>query len=145
VDGLQEDVESVTILTMEPDGTPMSAVHDRMPVFLTPDTAALWLEPSAKWGDMIGSVVKTSQMHAQSNLHLYEVSSLVSNVKNESKDCILSKKDYDARQLSNGIGRFFQKKPVQSDAAAQTPLTGKRRASPEPAGSAKVSKVIELD
>lgn len=154
----QEGIDSVSILTMEPDGTPMFEVHDRMPIFLTPETAALWLDPSAKWKDIIGTVVKASQVHAQSQLLIYEVSPLVSNIRNESPDCILSKKDFDARQLSKGIGRFFQKKNVTSggDTGAsdvsqlrmgseQTPQSAKRKASPEPEISAKVSKVIELD
>lgn len=138
-----EGVDSVTILTMEPDGTPMMNVHDRMPIFLTPESAALWLDPAAKWRDIIGSVVKASQAHAQSQLLIYEVSPLVSNIKNESSDCILPKKDYDARQLSKGIGRFFQKKSAAG--SEQTPVSEKRKASPEPEISAKVAKVIELD
>lgn len=136
----------------------MADVHDRMPIFLTPETAAMWLDPSAKWRDIIGTVVKTSQVHAQSQLHIYEVSPLVSNIKNESPDCVLPKKDYDARQLSRGIGRFFQKKAETSpgengikdakqlqSGSEQTPQAGKRKASSEPESSAKVSKVIELD
>jgi putative SOS response-associated peptidase YedK len=156
----QEVLESVTILTMEPDGTPMSAVHDRMPVFLTPETAALWLDASASWANIAGHIVQNSQVHAQSHLVMYEVSTFVSNVKNESPDCILPKKDYDARQLSKGIGRFLQKKSDASKGEAVSAatsqlhgqmrsekelLTGKRKCSAEPESTSKVSKVIELD
>lgn len=106
----EDALETVSILTMDPDGTPMTAVHDRMPVFLTPETASLWLEPSARWADILREVLQVSQAHAKSQLLLYEVSTLVSNIRNESPDCLLPKKEYDARQLSKGIGRFFQRK-----------------------------------
>jgi len=151
----QEEVDSVSILTMEPDGTPMMSVHDRMPVFLTPETAALWLDPSAKWKDIIGTVVKNSQLHAQTQLLMYEVSPLVSNIRNESADCIVPKKDFDAKQLSKGIGRFFQKKTdVQAGPLAEkqmptpsldTPTGLKRKGSPDLESIAKVTTVIELD
>mmetsp|Transcript_93858 Transcript_93858/g.176422 ORF Transcript_93858/g.176422 Transcript_93858/m.176422 type:complete len:363 (+) Transcript_93858:38-1126(+) len=114
----EEAQETVSILTMDPDGTPMTAVHDRMPVFLTPETAALWLEPSARWADILREVLQVSQAHAKSQLLLYEVSTLVSNIRNESPDCLLPKKDYDARQLSKGIGRFFQRKSGTSGGLA---------------------------
>jgi len=105
-----EPVDSVTILTMDPGCTPFSKVHDRMPVFLTPDTAALWLDQTKPFAEIIASVLKASKVHAASQLLLYEVSPLVSNIRNESPDCILPKKEYDAKQLSKGIGRFFKKK-----------------------------------
>lgn len=102
-------LESVTILTMESDGTPIAAIHDRTPVFLTPETAATWLDRSASFAKVIRPVLHSAQVHAK-QLLIYEVSPLVSNVKNESPDCILSKKEYDARQFSRGLGKFFTKK-----------------------------------
>lgn len=108
-----EAMETATVLTMEPDGTPMFEVHNRMPVFLTPESAALWLDHSQPFGKIVGTIVKASQMHAQKQLLLYEVSSLVSSVKNESPDCIVPKKEMDAKRFSSGLGRFFQQKPAK--------------------------------
>jgi putative SOS response-associated peptidase YedK len=162
--GGEDGTESVSILTMEPDGTPMIDVHDRMPVFLTPETAALWLDPKAKWDDIISGILKTSQAVASKHLLMYEVSPLVSNIRNESKDCILPKKDYNAHQLAKGIGRFFQKKSATAGGEGtskdarmgeETPF-GKRKAVFEPESSSKVFQqdhkvarliddVIELD
>lgn len=126
-----EPLESATILTMEPDGTPMFEVHDRMPVFLTPQTAALWLDHSAPFAKIVGTVVKASQQHAQQQLHLYEVSNLVSSVKNESPDCILPKKEMDAKKYSAGLGRFFQKSGDQSKSADSKP-GGAAKTAPAP-------------
>jgi|ERR1712007_154258 len=118
--------ETVTILTMDPDGTSMMDVHDRMPIFLTTNTAVLWLDHSRPFGKIIGTVVKNSQLHAQNDLLLYEVSPLVSNIRNESPDCILPKKEYDENKFSSGLGRFFKKAGrsgetvLQQDAMAQT-------------------------
>jgi len=111
-DEAREPLESVTILTMEPDGTPMLEVHNRMPVFLSPESAALWLDLSQPYSKIVGSIVKASQAHAQKQLLLYEVSNLVSSVKNESPDCIVPKKEVDAKRFSTGLGRFFQPKPA---------------------------------
>jgi len=104
-----EDLESTTILTMDPQNTPMEKVHDRMPVFLTPETAQLWLDASVSFKEVISKVLKTAHEHAKIQLLLYEVSPLVSNIKNDSPDCILPKKQYDSKKLSSGLGRFFKK------------------------------------
>lgn len=106
----KELLESVTILTMDPQHTAMEQVHDRMPVFLTPESALRWLDLRVPFTEVVGPVLKAAQAHAQSQLLLYEVSPLVSNIKNESPDCILPKKEYSAKQLTKGIGRFFKSK-----------------------------------
>lgn len=111
-------LESVTILTMDPQHTAMEEVHDRMPVFLTPSTALTWLDLRLPFTEIVRPVLKAAQAHAQSQLLLFEVSPLVSNIKNESPDCILPKKEYNAKQLSKGIGRFFKSK---TDEGAKRP------------------------
>ncbi|CAE7454443.1 pab1, partial [Symbiodinium necroappetens] len=73
-------------------------------------TAASWLDLQRPFKEIISNVLKVSQAHAQSELFLYEVSPLVSNIRNESPDCVLPKKKYDEKQLSKGIGRFFRPK-----------------------------------
>jgi len=129
MDGADRLLESVTILTMEPDGTPLSKVHDRMPVFLTPQTAALWLDCSQPFSNVVGTVLRTSQGHAQKQLTIFEVASLVSNVKNESPDCILPKKEFDAKQFAGGLGRFFNKAPLgKSLPEAKRPRTESAKA-----------------
>jgi len=132
-------LESATILTMDSAGTPMFKVHDRMPVFLTPATAALWLDPAKSFSEVVAPVLKASEAHAQ-GLFMYEVSPLVSSVKNESPDCILPKKEMDKRSLSGGLGRFFKKS--EAGASAGERRAGGRLRGPEP----KVARIeIEID
>jgi len=160
-----EPLESATILTMGSEGTPMFQVHDRMPVFLTPETAALWLNPAKQFSDIIQTVLKTSMEHAQ-ELYMYEVAPLVSNVKNESPDCILPKKEWDNKSLSGGLGRFFKKvdpaspnkvaapnnslKPASDSLKAPTSEvkglgTGsKRLACPSPGAEKRPTKVVRI-
>eukprot|EP00434_Breviolum_minutum_P010036 symbB.v1.2.008852.t1/scaffold553.1/size187910/13 len=73
-------------------------------------SALRWLDLRVPFTEVVGPVLKAAQAHAQSQLLLYEVSPLVSNIKNESPDCILPKKEYSAKQLTKGIGRFFKSK-----------------------------------
>merc|ERR1740129_2175633 len=113
-------LETVTIVTMDSEGTPVAQVHDRMPVFLSPSTAATWLDPAVSFGKVIGPVLRTAQEHARRELCMYEVSNLVSNVKNESPDCVLPKKEMDAKQFSNGLGKFFTKKAQPAAEAEPT-------------------------
>lgn len=136
-----EAVESVTILTMDPLGTPMEKIHNRMPVFLTPETAARWLDPCESFAKIVNDTLRASGEHAKKDLHMYEVSTLVSSMKNDSPDCVLPKKEIDSRQLANGIGRFFQKAAKQD--ATQAAAAEKRKADKadevRPAKAAKLS------
>mmetsp|Transcript_13535 Transcript_13535/g.32140 ORF Transcript_13535/g.32140 Transcript_13535/m.32140 type:complete len:328 (+) Transcript_13535:43-1026(+) len=140
-DEAEEALESVTLLTMDPQHTAMEKVHDRMPVFLTPETAASWLDLQRPFKEIISNVLKVSQAHAQSELFLYEVSPLVSNIRNESPDCVLPKKKYDEKQLSKGIGRFFRPK---TDAGE---FSGQKRSIDQDKDQVddKVAKVIRVD
>jgi len=133
-----EALLSMTVLTMDPMHTPMEVVHDRMPVFLTPQTAAIWLDPAARYADVVGRVLSEAKEHARAHLKLYEVSSLVSNVRSESPDCILSKKEYDEKQLAKGIGRFFKK--VEAKTECKTASTG---TSPAPERASLVDPLTE--
>lgn len=117
----RDPLETATIFTMAPDGTALESVHDRMPVFLTPETAALWLDPSKRFGDVLGPVLKNSSEHARSELLLYEVGPLVGSVRNDSPDCVLPRKEYEQRQLAKGLGRFFQKTTSPADKPAASP------------------------
>lgn len=119
----EQILESATILTMDSLCTPMEKIHDRMPVFLTPEMAATWLDSSKSFADIVGPVLKSAVELAKSDLHIYEVSSLVSNIRNESPECVLPKKSFDAQQLSKGLGRFFKRKAeeLENDAPRKAP------------------------
>jgi putative SOS response-associated peptidase YedK len=76
-------IESCTIITTEANEL-LQPIHDRMPVILSPDAYAQWLDPS------------TSVSHLQSLLHPYDsqemqgypVSALVNSPSNDNPDCI---------------------------------------------------------
>lgn len=140
-----ESLESATIITMEPDGTPMMAIHDRMPVFLTPETASRWLDASESYAAVIGDVIRESRLHAASQLTIYEVSTLVSNVRNDSPDCILPKKAHNEKQFCNGLGRFFKKAGGATPDSPGQPVNTKRSADAEAQLGEPLSKVICLD
>jgi len=140
-DEAEEALESVTLLTMDPQHTAMEKVHDRMPVFLTPETAASWLDLQRPFKEIISNVLKVSQAHAQSELFLYEVSPLVSNIRNESPDCLLPKKKYDEKQLSKGIGRFFKPKTDTGEFSGQKRSIDQDK---DPVDD-KLAKVIRVD
>jgi putative SOS response-associated peptidase YedK len=135
-----EALDSVTLVTMDSDGTPVARIHDRMPIFLTPDTAAMWLDPSVSYEQAIGPILRAARNHAKQQLLMYEVSNLVSNVKNESPDCVLPKKELDAKKLSQGLGKFFTKKaPAQGPPTMQAqepPPATKRKLDGEVASGA---------
>lgn len=118
---VEEPLETVTIVTMDSEGTPVAAVHDRMPMFLTAETAAAWLDPQASFAKIIAPTVAAAHAHAKEHLHMYEVPPLVSHLKNETPDCILPKKEYDAKQFSQGLGKFFAKKAALETTAAKGP------------------------
>ena len=67
-------VDACAILTTTPRGV-MPDVHDRMPVILTPDAQAKWLDPSSRYSDLLEPDADT--------LELVHVSTLVNSVKND--------------------------------------------------------------
>lgn len=139
-----EVLESTAILTMDPMGTPMERVHDRMPVFLNPETASMWLDPAKGFADVVAPVLKASTAHAREQLLLYEVSSLVSKIGNESPDCILPKKEYNSRQLAKGIGRFFKRKGEDATDVTEA-ASSQRAAKTAKTGEGALVAVIDLD
>jgi len=144
VEGEGENVlETATILTMESDGTPIFAIHDRTPVFLTPETAAMWLDSSRTYKQVISPVLRAAQTHANTLL-IYEVAPLVSNIRNESCDCILPKKDYDARKFSAGLGKFFSNKTpaIPGSEAPETKAPPPKRPPEAEVGGAPVAKMV---
>jgi putative SOS response-associated peptidase YedK len=68
------DVEAATILITKPVGVAAEA-HDRMPVILPHDRIAHWLDPDARYRDLLEPDTDA--------LELVPVSTLVNSVKNE--------------------------------------------------------------
>lgn len=75
-------------------------------MFLTPDTAAAWLDTSVGFSEVLPAVMKAS-VELAGQLHIYEVPPLVSNMRNDTPECLLPKKEYDSRQLSKGTGWVY--------------------------------------
>lgn len=73
-----KDVEAATILTTKPVGVAAEA-HDRMPVILPHDRIAQWLDPNARYRDLL-------EPHT-GDLELVPVSSRVNSVKNDDPAC----------------------------------------------------------
>ncbi|KAF4719698.1 hypothetical protein FOZ62_028311, partial [Perkinsus olseni] len=86
VDG---EPHSFTILTMDSAG-PVTKIHDRMPVMLTPECAAEWIDCSAASDSaLLHKVAETARHTATQSVTAYEVPLLANNVRNDSPDCLL--------------------------------------------------------
>ncbi|HTA94253.1 MAG TPA: SOS response-associated peptidase [Polyangiaceae bacterium] len=73
-----EFVDAATILTTTPRGV-AAEVHDRMPVILSPENHAKWLDPSARYLDLLEPDAAA--------LELVPVSTTVNSVKNDGPEC----------------------------------------------------------
>jgi putative SOS response-associated peptidase YedK len=73
-----ETVEAATILTTVPRGV-AAEVHDRMPVILPPESYAKWIDPAARYRDLLEPDADT--------LELVPVSTAVNSVKNDGPEC----------------------------------------------------------
>lgn len=76
-------VRSFTILTTEANPL-MRPIHDRMPVILTPETEALWLDPLSEDPARLSKVLVP---FAAEEMHFHEVSSIVNSWKVDSSAC----------------------------------------------------------
>ena len=76
-------VETCSILTTTPN-TVTSAVHDRMPVILDPDSYDLWLDPGMRHLAVACDLLKP--YHARL-MRCYPISSRVNNVVNDDAEC----------------------------------------------------------
>lgn len=80
-------VLSFTILTRDAIGH-LGSIHDRMPLFLDPDFADAWLDPSAdNVGDILDAAIDAAPEVA-ATLDDHVVSTAVGNVRNDSPDLI---------------------------------------------------------
>eukprot|EP01068_Selenidium_serpulae_P002977 Selendium_serpulae@DN2803_c0_g1_i1.p1 len=99
-----------TILTMDSSNTIVEDIHERQPVFLTPDTARLWLDCKRPFSAIKKEVMSGSVWAATQELYAYEVPSSVGSIKFDTIDCVSNLKDFKAKQFQQGLGRFFKRK-----------------------------------
>ncbi|PFH31469.1 hypothetical protein BESB_029040 [Besnoitia besnoiti] len=80
---------SATILTMESAGTPMSQIHHRMPVALSPEDAARWLDVAGnRFASIFGEILQHSSAIYKESLEYYPVTARMSNSRYEGPDCV---------------------------------------------------------
>jgi putative SOS response-associated peptidase YedK len=76
-------VETCSILTTTPNAV-TSAIHDRMPVILDPDSYDLWLDPGMKDKQEVSDLLKPYDARL---MRCYSVSSRINSVVNDDADC----------------------------------------------------------
>ena len=79
-----ETVKSCTIVTTRPNEF-MEPIHNRMPVILSSETEALWIDPLSEDPDILQPLLQPSPAEL---LESYEVSSFVNSARNEGPECI---------------------------------------------------------
>jgi putative SOS response-associated peptidase YedK len=80
--GGDEDIESCAIITTDPSET-VKPIHNRMPVILSPDNYAEWLDPKSS-----ERILKSLMGPYPAKMIVYPVSTLVNKPTNDSVDCI---------------------------------------------------------
>ena len=76
-------IKSCSILTTTPNAV-TSAVHDRMPVILDPDSYDLWLDPGMKDATVVSEVLKPFDARL---MRCYPVSTPSYTVRNDDEEC----------------------------------------------------------
>ena len=76
-------LKSCTILTTTPNAV-TSAVHDRMPVILTPDVYDLSLDPGMKNVEGVSGLLKPYDAHL---MRCYPISNRINYVANDDEEC----------------------------------------------------------
>lgn len=76
-------LETCSILTTTPNAV-TSAVHDRMPVILDPDTYDLWLDPGMT---NVAAASEHLKPYDARTMRCYPVSTRVNHVANDDKEC----------------------------------------------------------
>ena len=80
-----ETVKSCTILTTKPNEF-MEPIHNRMPVILSGETEALWLDPMTEEPDVLQPLIQPAPAELMESRI---VSSLVNSPKNNSPECVV--------------------------------------------------------
>jgi putative SOS response-associated peptidase YedK len=76
-------VETCSILTTTPNAV-TSAVHDRMPVVLHPDSCDLWLDPGMSNVQVISELLKP---YDAASMRSYPVSTRINHVAHDDEEC----------------------------------------------------------
>jgi putative SOS response-associated peptidase YedK len=76
-------IRACSILTTVPNAV-TSAIHDRMPVILDPDSYDLWLDPGMADAQVVSELLKPYDAHL---MRCYSVSSRVNFVGNDDEEC----------------------------------------------------------
>jgi putative SOS response-associated peptidase YedK len=76
-------VTSCSILTTTPNAV-TSAVHDRMPVILHPDSYDLWLDPGMTDVQVVSELLKT---YDAKSMRSYPISTRINHVANDDEEC----------------------------------------------------------
>jgi putative SOS response-associated peptidase YedK len=82
-DGSQ--IKSCTIITTAPNQL-MEPIHSRMPVILSRDAYAHWLDPSPRTHESLRSLLRP---YPAEDMAAYPVSTLVNNPKNDQPECVV--------------------------------------------------------
>jgi putative SOS response-associated peptidase YedK len=77
-------IRSCAIVTTTPNQL-MAAIHNRMPVILTPEDRALWIDSAPRTPDSLSHLLRP---FADELMEAYPVSTLVNNPANDSADCL---------------------------------------------------------
>ncbi|OEH79398.1 hypothetical protein cyc_07247 [Cyclospora cayetanensis] len=67
---------SIAVVTMSAKGTPMEKIHDRMPLLLSPEGAAMWLEMSLPFSAIRGDLEAQAKQLKDLRLHLLNCATL---------------------------------------------------------------------
>lgn len=102
------DDSTVSILTTDSIG-PCAAIHSRMPVLLSPESAQEWLSP-ASFESVFSTVFQSSRSLAK-DLVCIQVSSKVNSVANKGIELTEPIREIRKRSFEAGLGKFFTKKP----------------------------------
>ena len=81
-----KSILSVALITTQPNDM-IEKIHDRMPVILDKKYWNLWLNNDSS----LEELNKLFSAHPSEMMHMYEVSSLVNKVSNNSKECVIKK------------------------------------------------------
>jgi hypothetical protein len=76
-------LETCAILTTTPNAA-TSAIHDRMPVILDPESHDLWLDPGMKDAETAAEMLKPYDANAMS---CYPISTRINHVSNDDEEC----------------------------------------------------------
>src|SRR5215813_4271259 len=79
----RSDVKTCSILTTTPNPV-TSAVHDRMPVILDPDSHDLWLDPGMQNVATVSELLKPNDARL---MRCYLVSTRINHVANDDEEC----------------------------------------------------------